>query len=90
MVGLFSVLCKWGSLFCGSCALVSKGGLHSLRHNEIRDLTAILLKCAPRCALNQNCNLSNNPGEFHLSTSNTQEGAHLDIVINSFEVVILC
>jgi len=26
----------------------------------------------------------NNPDEFHLSTSNTQEGAHLDIAMNGF------
>ena len=58
-----------------------KGGLPFLRHNEIRDLTAtLLIEVCSSCVLQP----IHNPDEFHLSTSNTREGAHLDIAMNGF------
>ena len=66
-----------------------KGGLPSLCHNEIRDLTATLLqRCAPRCT-EPELQPVHNHDEFHLSISNTQKGARLDIAMNGFGVVIL-
>ena len=74
----------WGSFFCGSCALLSEWGLLSLYQNEIRDLiNTLLTEVCSCCALNQ-MKPVNNPDEFHLSTSNTQEGGRLDIAMNGF------
>ena len=76
-------LCLWGFIFCGSCAFLSEGGLPSLHYNEIRDLTATLLTevCSQVCT-EPELQPVHNPDEFHLSTSNTQKGAHLDIAMN--------
>ena len=62
-----------------------KWGLPSLRHNEIRDLTATLLTdvCSQVCT-EPELQPVHNSDEFHLSTSNTQEGARLDIAMNGF------
>ena len=62
-----------------------KGGLPSLNHNEIRDLTATLLTevCSQVCT-EPELQPVNNSNDFHLSASNTQEGAHLDITMNGF------
>ena len=62
-----------------------KGGLPSLRHNEVRDLTATLLTevCSQVC-VEPELQPVNNPEDFSLATSNTQEGACLDIAANGF------
>ena len=61
-----------------------KGGLPSIRHNEIRDLTAKLL--TEVCS-----QVATEPElqpvfqeEFSLSTANAQDGTRLDIVMNGF------
>jgi len=58
-----------------------KGGSLSLHHN---DLTATLLTevCSQVCTEPESQPV-NNSDEFHLSTSNIQEGAHFDIAMNS-------
>ena len=60
-----------------------EGGLPSLHYNEIRDLTATLLTevCSQVCT-EPELQPVHNPDELHLSTSNTQKGAHLDIAMN--------
>ena len=76
-------LCACGVSFSVDHVLsCPKGGLPSLRHNEIRDLTATLLieVCSQVCTEPE----LHNPDEFHLSTSNNQEGARLDIAMNGF------
>ena len=62
-----------------------KGGLPSLCHNEIRDLTATLLTevCHQVC-VEPELQPVDNPDEFPLATSNTQEGARLDVAVNGF------
>ena len=73
---------------CGSSFLVDhalscpKGGLPSIRHNKIRDLTAKLLTevCSQGATEPELQPVS--PEEFSLSTANTQDGARLNIVMN--------
>ena len=79
-------LCACGASFSVDHVLsCPKGGLPSLRHNEIRDLTATLLTevCSQVCT-EPELQPVHNPDEFHLSTSNTQEGTRLDIAMNGF------
>ena len=79
-------LCACGASFSVDHVLSClKGGLPSLHHNEIRDLTATLLTevCSQVCT-EPELQPVHNPDEFHLSTSNTQEGARLDIAMNGF------
>ena len=64
-----------------------KGGLPSLRHNEIRDLTAcnrLLTEVCHQVQVEPELQPVSNPDSFSLSTANTQEGAQLDIVMNGF------
>ena len=76
--------CDYGSKFtiehCLSCC---KGGFPSLRHNEIHDLTAHLLTevCHD---VRVEPNLQPITGVFSSATSNTQEGACLDVVASGF------
>ena len=76
------------SCACGTCFSVEhalscpKGGFPSLRHNEIRDLTANLLTkiCSDVCVEPQLQPLS---GEsLNNRTANTDDHAHLDIAAN--------
>ena len=77
--------CTCGSKFTVEHALsCAKGGFPSIRHNEIRDLTAVLLT--------EVCNdVSIEPGLQPVpndtligATANHQHGARLDIAANSF------
>ena len=77
--------CACGSTFSVDHALsCPKGGLPSIRHNEIRDLTAKLLTevCSQVATEPELQPVS--PEEFSLSTANTQDGARLDIDMNGF------
>ena len=62
-----------------------KGGLPSLRHNEIRDLTATLLTevCSQVC-VEPELQPVQHSDEFPLATSNTQDSARLDVAVNGF------
>ena len=77
--------CGCGTKFSVEHALsCPKGGFPSIRHNEIRDLTADLLTqvCSDVCIEPELQPLS---GEiFSNATSNTQDGARLDIAANGF------
>ena len=77
--------CACGSSFSVDHALsCPKGGLPSIRHNEIRDLTAKLLtEVCSQVATEPELQLVS-PEEFSLSTANTQDGARLNIVMNGF------
>ena len=73
--------CACGSSFSVEHALsCPKSGFPSIRHNEIRDLTAKLLTevCSQVATEPELQPVS--PEEFSLSTANTQDGARLDIV----------
>jgi len=80
------------SLFaCGSSFSVEhtlscpKGGLPSLRHNDIRDSTASLLtEVCSQVIAEPELQPVDNPDEYSLVTSNTQDGAHLDVGMNGF------
>ena len=77
--------CACGSSFSVDHTLsCPKGGLPSIRHNEIRDLTAKLLTevCSQVATEPKLQPVSSE--EFSLSTANTQDGARLDIVMNGF------
>ena len=83
---IFQLFVFYGASFSVDHVLsCPKGGLPSHRHNEIRDLTATLLKevCSQVCT-EPELQPVHNPDEFHLSTSNAQEGACLDIAMNGF------
>jgi len=65
--------------------LICKGCLPSLRHNDVRDLTASLLtEVCSRVIVGPELQPVSNPDEFSLATSNTQEGARLDVAMNGF------
>jgi len=67
-------LCACGVTFSVEHVLsCPKGGLPSLRHNEVRDLTATLLTevCSQVC-VKPELQPVNNPEDFSLATSNTQ------------------
>ena len=77
--------CECGAKFSVEHALsCPKGGFPSIRHNEIRDLTANLLTevCSDVCIEPE---LQPVTGEvFTGATSNSQDGAQLDIAVNGF------
>ena len=77
--------CACGTKFSIELALsCPRGGFPSIRHNEIRDLTANLLTevCNDVCIEPDLQPLS---GEvLSGSSSNTQDGARLDIAVNGF------
>ena len=75
--------CAYGSSFSVDHALsCPKGGLPSIRHNEIRDLTAKLLTEVCSQVATEPELQSVSPEDFSLSTANTQDGARLNIVMN--------
>ena len=78
--------CTCGTVFSVDRALsCPRGGLPSLWHNEIRDLTARLLtEVCHQVQVELVLQPVSNPGSFALSTANTREGAHLDIAMNGF------
>ena len=79
-------LCTCGTAFSVEHALsCPKGGLPSLRHNEIRDLTATLLTevCSQVC-VEPELQPVQHSDEFPLATSNTQDSARLDVAVNGF------
>ena len=61
-----------------------KGGLPSIRHNEIRDLTARLLTEVCSQVATEPELQPVPPEGLSLSTANVQEGARLDIAMNGF------
>ena len=71
--------------------LYTKGGLPSIQHNEIRDLTATLLTevCSQVSTEPELQPVSQK--DFSLYTVNVQDGAWLDIVMNGFwEEIRVC
>jgi len=78
--------CACGTRFSVDHALsCPKGGLPTLRHNEIRDLTATLLtEVCHQVQVEPELQPVSSPETFSLSTANTQDGARLDIVMNGF------
>ena len=78
--------CACGAAFSVDHALsCPKGGLPSLRHNEIRDLTAHLLtEVCHQVQVEPELQPVSNPDTFSHATANSQEGARLDIVMNGF------
>ena len=79
-------LCACGTSFSVEHALsCPKGGLPSLRHNEIRDLTATVLTevCSQVC-VEPELQPVQHSDEFPLATSNTQDSARLDVAVNGF------
>ena len=78
--------CACGNTFSVEHALSCPiGGLPSLRHNEIRDLTANLLtKVCHQVHVEPELQPVSAPESFPLSTANIQDGARLDIAMNGF------
>ena len=62
----------------------SRGGFPSIRHNELRDLTASLLKETCHGVAIEPSLQPITSEIFNAATVNTQEGARLDIVANGF------
>ena len=78
-------MCACGSNFSVDHAMsCTKGGFPSIRHNEIRDLTATLLTevCQDVC-IEPGLQLISNE-VLTDATTNTQDGALLDIAANGF------
>ena len=82
------LFCACGSSFSVDHVLsCSKGGFPSLRHNinDVKDLTTSLLtEVCSQVIVEPELQPVSNPDEFSLATSNTQEGARLDVVMNGF------
>ena len=82
--------CACGAAFSVDHALsCPKGGLPSLRHNEIRDLTArLLIEVCHQVQVESELQPVSNPDTSSHATANSQEGARarLDIVMNGFWV----
>jgi len=79
-------LCACGSSFSVEHVLsCPKGGLPSLHHNEISDLTATLFTevCHQVC-VEPELQPVDNPDEFPLATSNTQVRARFYVAVNGF------
>jgi len=56
-----------------------------LRHNDIRDLTAsVLTKICSQVIDELELQPIGNPGGYSVATSNTQDGARLDVTMNGF------
>jgi len=66
----------------------SQGGLPTLRHNEIRDVdltaTLFLIEVCYQVQVEPEFQPVSSPETFSLLTTNTQNGARLDIVMNGF------
>ena len=79
-------LCACGSFFSIEHVLsCPKSGLPSLKHNNIRDLTASLLtEVYSQVIVEPELQPVSNPDEYPLATLNTQDGARLDIAMNGF------
>ena len=77
--------CACGSSFSVDHALsCAKGGFPSIRHNEVRDLTAELLTEVCHDVQVEPHLQSLNTETFHRKTANVQDGARLDISMNGF------
>ena len=78
--------CTCGAAFSVDHALsCPKSGRPSLHHNEIRDLTAYLLtKVCHQVQVEPKLQPVNDPDTFSYATTNSQDGAQLDIVMNGF------
>ena len=64
------------------CSFLSEG---SLRHNEIRNLTANLLtEVYQQVQVEPELQVVSDSGAFSQAMANTQEGARLDIAMNGF------
>ena len=77
--------CACGTSFSVEHALsCPKGGLPSIRHNEIRDLTATLLTevCSQVATEPELQPVSQE--DFSMSAANVQDGARLDIIMTGF------
>ena len=75
-------MCLWKQLQCGTCTILYKGGFPTIRHNEIRDITASLLTevCTEVCVEPDLQPVA--PGQLNRTTANTQDGARLDVSAN--------
>ena len=77
-------LCMWSTLLSTACSLLSRGGFPSIRHNDLRDLTASLLKETCHGVATEPSLQPITSETFNAATVNTQDGARLDIVANGF------
>ena len=77
--------CVCGQSFSVQHALsCPRGGFPSIRHNELRDLTASVLKETCHGVATEPSLQPITSETFNAATVNTQEGARLDIVANGF------
>jgi len=78
--------CSCGSSFSVEHILsCRKYGLPSPCQNDIRDLTASLLtEVCSQVTIEPELQPVGNPDEYSLASSNTQDGAHLDVAMNAF------
>lgn len=77
--------CACGAAFSVDHAMIChKGGLPSLRHNEIRDLTAEFLSETSHCVSIEPRLQSLHDEEFHFRTANKEDEARLDVQASDF------
>ena len=77
--------CACGTSFSVDHALsCSKGGFPSIRHNEVRDLTAELLSEVCHAVEIEPHLQPIDDETFQLKTANVQDGARLDIAMDGF------
>ena len=85
-LGLAPAHCACSTVFSVDHALsCPKGGLPSLQHNEIRDLTARLLtEGCHQVQVEPELQATSDSGAFSHTMANTWEGARLAIAMNGF------
>ena len=77
--------CACGAPFSVDHAMTChKGGLPTLRHNEVRDLTAELLSETSHCVSIEPKLQSLHDEEFQFHTANREDGARLDVQASDF------
>jgi len=77
-------LCLWLKFSVEHSFSCPKGGFPSIRHNEIRDLTAILLTEVCHEVENEPTLQLVTGKQFILATSNANDSCRLDIAANGF------
>ena len=77
-----SSMCDCGKILCGTCTLMCQRKFPSIRHNEIRDLTANLLTEVCSKVLIKPDLQPTMSDQLSGATTNLQDGARLDVSAN--------
>ena len=77
-------MCLWYQFFSGPCNICQRGGIPTLRHNEIRDLTAEILAETPSDISAEPRLQPMHDKMLHLRSANRDDEARLDMRASDF------